>query len=218
MIGRAHLLPMTPPRLARPALPMECGRTVVLLLMVLVLAACSRKPQAPVALRLELGATDGPRTPEGARLRGVVAVTVAAGGTAAIPDATALEASTRAAVVEAVEAALRQGHGAPPDRTTLPALLGPALARRALRLVSVEGCDLALPGDDVRRALQPTTDTRILLVGLDGFDWDIADPLMAAGRMPALSGLVARGARARLLRPSAADARPAACSPAAGGA
>ncbi len=38
----------------------------------------------------------------------------------------------------------------------------------------------------------------VLLVGLDGLDWDVADPLMAAGEMPNLSRLVRGGARARL--------------------
>jgi predicted AlkP superfamily phosphohydrolase/phosphomutase len=38
----------------------------------------------------------------------------------------------------------------------------------------------------------------VVLVGLDGFDWRVADPLMAAGRMPHLATLVERGVRARL--------------------
>jgi tetratricopeptide (TPR) repeat protein len=39
---------------------------------------------------------------------------------------------------------------------------------------------------------------RILLVGLDGADWTILDPLMARGAMPNLARLVARGSRARM--------------------
>ncbi len=46
------------------------------------------------------------------------------------------------------------------------------------------------PGDRPQR--------RVLLIGLDGADWDIIDPLMAEGRMPNLERLVQAGARARL--------------------
>ncbi len=40
---------------------------------------------------------------------------------------------------------------------------------------------------------------KVFLVGLDGADWKIADPLMAAGRMPNLLGLVRSGVRSNLL-------------------
>jgi len=39
---------------------------------------------------------------------------------------------------------------------------------------------------------------RVLLIGLDGADWDILDPLMRKGRMPRLERLVESGVRARL--------------------
>jgi tetratricopeptide (TPR) repeat protein len=42
-------------------------------------------------------------------------------------------------------------------------------------------------------------DVKVLVVGLDGADWTIVDPLMAAGRMPNLLRLVNDGARANLL-------------------
>ncbi|MDF1565088.1 MAG: alkaline phosphatase family protein [Deltaproteobacteria bacterium] len=38
----------------------------------------------------------------------------------------------------------------------------------------------------------------MLLVGLDGADWAIIDPLLEAGKLPALAGLLARGGRAVL--------------------
>jgi tetratricopeptide (TPR) repeat protein len=57
---------------------------------------------------------------------------------------------------------------------------------------------LAAPGAARRAELAPSTSTRILLLGFDGLDWDVAGPLMAAGRMPHLATLVARGTRARL--------------------
>jgi predicted AlkP superfamily phosphohydrolase/phosphomutase len=39
----------------------------------------------------------------------------------------------------------------------------------------------------------------VVLIGLDGADWNIIDPLVAAGKMPNLAGLIGRGSRARLL-------------------
>jgi tetratricopeptide (TPR) repeat protein len=39
---------------------------------------------------------------------------------------------------------------------------------------------------------------RVLLVGLDGADWSLIEPLMARGRLPNLQRLVREGARARL--------------------
>ena len=40
---------------------------------------------------------------------------------------------------------------------------------------------------------QPTSPSRVLVIGLDGATWSIAEPLIAAGRMPTLARLVAEG-------------------------
>ena len=42
------------------------------------------------------------------------------------------------------------------------------------------------------------TGRRVLLIGLDGGDWDILDPLLAQGELPNLSRLIKGGAHARL--------------------
>lgn len=42
-------------------------------------------------------------------------------------------------------------------------------------------------------------DTKILLIGLDGADWDILDPLMEAGKLPHLKNLKENGSTGRLL-------------------
>jgi hypothetical protein len=44
----------------------------------------------------------------------------------------------------------------------------------------------------------PDTGLRVLIVGIDGGSWTVLDPLLEAGRMPALAGLAARGVTARL--------------------
>jgi Tfp pilus assembly protein PilF/predicted AlkP superfamily phosphohydrolase/phosphomutase len=43
------------------------------------------------------------------------------------------------------------------------------------------------------------TGVRLLVLALDGADWEILDPLFEQGRLPHLRGIVERGARARLL-------------------
>ncbi len=62
---------------------------------------------------------------------------------------------------------------------------------------------LRLEGFGDLHAAQPKMpvppDVHVLVVGLDGADWRIVDPLMAAGRMPNLKRLVDRGVRANLL-------------------
>ena len=60
---------------------------------------------------------------------------------------------------------------------------------------------LSLDGyDDLTSAAAPLApDVHVLVVGLDGADWEIVDPLMAAGRMPNLMRLVRDGTRAKLL-------------------
>lgn len=42
------------------------------------------------------------------------------------------------------------------------------------------------------------TDRRVLLIGLDGADWDVIDPMIARGELPHLTRLIRAGVRARL--------------------
>jgi Tfp pilus assembly protein PilF/predicted AlkP superfamily phosphohydrolase/phosphomutase len=86
-----------------------------------------------------------------------------------------------AAIVRRFEGRLREALGAR------------GIALHALRL---EGFDY-LQADRDTAPVPP--DAGVLLVGLDGADWEIVDPLMEAGRLPNLAGLVRQGARAKLL-------------------
>lgn len=76
--------------------------------------------------------------------------------------------------------------------------LSEALAERglALRRLEIQAFDFlaALPEGE-----EPPTGTRLLVVGLDGADWEILDPLLQQGRMPHLAGLIDSGARGKLL-------------------
>ncbi|HEX4825625.1 MAG TPA: alkaline phosphatase family protein [Candidatus Polarisedimenticolaceae bacterium] len=90
-------------------------------------------------------------------------------------------------------------------RTATPAVEG--LFERSLRDaldergVALE--ELRWSGMDYARARNPVApvpeDARVLVVGLDGADWEIVDPLIAAGRMPHLAHLIEQGVRAKLL-------------------
>ncbi len=69
-----------------------------------------------------------------------------------------------------------------------------ARLRAELGLRGLELLELRL-----QRPLTGTTDSRLLILGLDGADWQILDDLFAEGKLPHLRGLVERGTRAKLL-------------------
>lgn len=89
-------------------------------------------------------------------------------------------------------------------------LAGVVPMRRELerRLASaIESRGLVLDGLDVKRRVylldaepdrRPVAAARVLVVGLDGADWSILDPLLEAGKMPNLRSLVDAGVRAKL--------------------
>lgn len=51
------------------------------------------------------------------------------------------------------------------------------------------------PGTPVERASNPV---RVILIGLDGVSWNILDPMLATGQMPALKEAISKGVRAEL--------------------
>lgn len=175
------------------------------LLLAPLLVALSCRPGSeplPAGRALEqhhvFTSTDGPRTPEGARLVGTVRVRVATTAAAAPTDSATLERTVRRAIVDLAERRLARGEAPAALAAALPEELTWLLSRDGFDVLEAEVLALGLPGDERRAVLRPTTDHRILLVGLDGYDWDVADPLMADGRLPVLASLVERGTRARL--------------------
>jgi len=87
----------------------------------------------------------------------------------------------------------------------LPQALRAALARVAepdgIRIAGVRVSQVAGPGErggDVARAPAEPLPRRVVLIGVDSFTWRIIDPLLAAGKMPSMQRLIARGARANL--------------------
>lgn len=80
----------------------------------------------------------------------------------------------------------------------IEARLTESLASRGvdLRRFELDSIDfLAVSGGEIA----PTADTRLLVVGLDGGDWEIIDSLLARGKLPNLGRLIDDGARAKLL-------------------
>ncbi len=181
---------------ARP--PRGLGAAAALIAVLAILPGCrstpSPAPDAETARTIRLAGERGPRTPEGARLQATVLLTTRAiaGGRSAAPADAAVDDAVRAWLETALAGGMEAARDA--DAAGLAARLEPL----GLALVEARIEDLALPGDERRRALAPTTDTRIMLIGLDAYDWDIADPLMKQGRLPVLQALVRRGTRARL--------------------
>jgi tetratricopeptide (TPR) repeat protein len=172
---------------------------------------CRREPGVSpgerVEVRVSFGAADGPRTPEGARLSGFATLDVAVRAGNQGRARADLDGRVRTALLSTLEERLREDGwealaGGSPDTSPVSPLatdLAARLAASGLELLAVHGLRLEVPGDDARRALAPTTDLRVLMVGLDGLDWDVAQPLMDEGAMPRLARLVATGTRARLL-------------------
>lgn len=107
----------------------------------------------------------------------------------------------RPALVEALEAVSRDpgspGVGTAAFREEVRGKLAGSAGARGLTLVALEEVS-DLPGGGVAREPAPRGDRNVLLVGLDGADWDVAEPLMARGEMPNLARLVRDGVRARL--------------------
>lgn len=110
-------------------------------------------------------------------------------------------AVVRPALVEALEGSSRDGTspgvGTEAFREDVRERLAAALGARGVTLVSLEDVS-DLPGGGVARERAPRRDRNLLVVGLDGADWDVADPLIARGEMPNLARLVREGVRARL--------------------
>jgi len=76
--------------------------------------------------------------------------------------------------------------------------VGAKLRNLGLILVSlrVDSVRMAQPGSAF--AQEPLPDSKLLVIGLDGADWRIIDPLLRRGKMPTLARLVHAGVRARL--------------------
>jgi Tfp pilus assembly protein PilF len=66
----------------------------------------------------------------------------------------------------------------------------------AVRLAQIAGAGEA--SGAIRRVETPPVERRVVLIGVDSFDWRILEPLVRQGRMPNVARLMARGARAHL--------------------
>ena len=86
----------------------------------------------------------------------------------------------------------------------LRSALGQSLAERfraaGLELLSCDVGSVRIRSATIAGSSRPGqgTGTKVLLIGLDGADWNIMDPLINAGRLPNLGRLVRAGARGRL--------------------
>jgi len=107
----------------------------------------------------------------------------------------------RGALIHAARVAgegLRPQGGGAGTAHGLPERFRDELARVGLemRRLSIEGLDfLTVQAGSV----SPPTASKLLVVGLDGADWAIIDPLLEQGRLPNLQRLIRNGVRAKLL-------------------
>jgi len=90
-----------------------------------------------------------------------------------------------------------------PAGTTPPMVdrLASHLSRQGVKVQSAKALKfypLSRRGPVARASSSSSGGHRVMIVGLDGADWDVIDPLMARGGMPNLKRLVDGGVRARL--------------------
>jgi tetratricopeptide (TPR) repeat protein len=74
-------------------------------------------------------------------------------------------------------------------------------AAAGIRVTRLRIVQVAAPGETsaaILKTATPPLDRRVVLIGVDSFDWRIIEPLMRSGRMPNVARLVARGARFNL--------------------
>jgi hypothetical protein len=154
----------------------------------------------PAADAAQIPASDGSRY----GFRGWVTVRARPEGWRALA-----RAAGRGGMDAALLAAVRDAAGhlrAESERGGDATALGRELERHLSEALAARGLDLRrLDLDSVdflaadTGSVPPRTSARLLIIGLDGLDWEIADPLLDRGRMPNLKALIDRGARAKLL-------------------
>ncbi|HEV8335440.1 MAG TPA: tetratricopeptide repeat protein [Candidatus Polarisedimenticolia bacterium] len=83
--------------------------------------------------------------------------------------------------------------------STLERVIGPKLRESGLDLVNLRVDAVRMAGGSLGGvSLAPIPGTRALVIGLDGADWKVIDPLLAQGKLPNLAHLIDSGVRARL--------------------
>jgi len=118
-------------------------------------------------------------------------------GSSWLPDVVRQEAAAMLATASYEVVRTRDPEFAREVRSRLEEKLGEEGVRiTALRILQVAAAGES-SGTILRAAVDPV-ERDVLILGLDSFDWRILDPMMEAGRMPNLAGLVRRGARANL--------------------
>lgn len=112
-------------------------------------------------------------------------------------DASIVEPALRGALASIAKDPTGPPAGSDAFRNQLRERLDAALAAGGLALERLDDA-AQLSGGAGSVAKASVAGRNLLVVGLDGADWDIADPLIARGEMPHLARLVRDGTRARL--------------------
>jgi len=169
-------------------------------------------PTAPQDLPFNLPEPDAaaPVSREGvaSRVRGALTFRIPCDSASRIHQLTAgkpitdfLRPRLREAVVDELRAAsFARISGA--HRVELEASLRIALGARFrglglnLLAVRIDSVRMAQPG--AAASAEPIPGSKLLVIGLDGADWHVIDPLLRRGQLPTLARLIQRGVRARL--------------------
>jgi tetratricopeptide (TPR) repeat protein len=178
----------------------------------LLLGRVSEYPAGPARLKVDLSGERAAASREGARLDVEVDLTYdvpadrvldlhRARGPA-YEAAWLAERVRRAAAERLAQSPYDQVRDRDPElaRSLRLALAGEAgkdgLQVTALRIVQIAGAGET--SGAIRRIEAPPVERRVVVIGVDSFDWRILEPLTRQGRMPNVARLIARGARAQL--------------------
>jgi tetratricopeptide (TPR) repeat protein len=178
----------------------------------LALARVSAYPSAPRTLRADLSGARAAVSREGARIEIEAELTYdipadrvldlhrARGPRYEADWLTDLLRRTVAETLAAVDYDLVRNRD-PDLLRALREALGREVNPAGLRIGALRIAPVAAPGEGaagILKASQPPLQRRMIVLGVDSFDWRLIDPLVKRGRMPNLARLVARGTRANL--------------------
>jgi tetratricopeptide (TPR) repeat protein len=110
----------------------------------------------------------------------------------------ALLQAVRQAGAQLPSGAERQGFAAGTLARDLERLFSAVLTEQGIEMRRLELSSIDFLAMREGEVAAPTG-TRLLVIGLDGGDWEIIDPLIEQGRLPNLKRLIENGARAKLL-------------------
>ncbi len=196
------------PLLSLAPRPVDPGRRFIPLLI----GRVSAYPAGPAGLKVDLSGERAAASREGARLDVEVDLTYEVPADRVLdlhrargPGFEAgwlAEAARRQAAARLAQSPYDQVRDRDPELArAVRGALADEVAKDGLRVTALRIVQIAGAGETsgaIRRVETPPLERRVVVIGVDSFDWRILEPLLKRGQMPNVARLIARGARAHL--------------------